>query len=107
MERERRVRHYLKEWRDYRDLTLERAAERAGFSVSQISLVENGKRRFTEGLLAGLAFAYNCEPDDLLRAPPNSEEAQIIDLLRHLKGHKRADAIAMLRGLLQSDSGAA
>lgn len=61
--------NHLLAWRDRRGLTLQQVADQIGTDKTQISKLENGKRRLTEGWLIRLAKAYGCEPRDLLAAP--------------------------------------
>lgn len=63
-------RTFIRQWREYRNLSQERLAERVGKSVGLISLVERGKSPYTQGLLESLAMALGCEPVDLLIRNP-------------------------------------
>jgi DNA-binding Xre family transcriptional regulator len=63
------IRWYLKEWRKHRHLTLQQVADRLDTSPSVLSDLENGKKRINEDWMAGFAWAYQCDPSDLLRDP--------------------------------------
>lgn len=95
-------RHFIQEWRLFRGLTQEQVATRIEYSVPQISKIERSKQGYRKQTLELFAYALGCEPADLLRPPPDAREAEIIDLLKHLKGPKRDAAVAMLRGLLKA-----
>lgn len=78
-------RTYLREWRKYRHLTQEQAAERIGIDYSTLGRIERGLVPYSQGLLEAAALAYNCEPWDLLNADP-FKEGRVIDLAQMLKG---------------------
>lgn len=71
----RRSRTYLKQWRVYRGLTLERAAERFDMSGAQLSRVENGKSPYTQDFLELAAEAYLTDVASLLMRNPEAPEA--------------------------------
>ena len=70
----KRRRTFLKEWRVFRDLTLERAAERFDMSGAQLSRVENGKSPYTQDFLELAAEAYQTDVARLLMRDPGSPE---------------------------------
>ena len=70
-----RFRTFFKEWRKYRGLTLEAAAERAGMTAGNLSAMERGAQGYTQAGLEGLAHAYNCDPGQLLTVNPSDGEA--------------------------------
>ena len=53
----------------FRSLTLQQVADAIGTDKTQISKLEHGKRRLTDGWLTRLAVAYECDPRDLLGTP--------------------------------------
>lgn len=97
-------RHFLREWRDFRKLTQEQAAERLEMDPSTLSRVERGQVPYSQGLLEAAAIAYSCEPWDLLNVDPN-KEGEVVDLTRLLKTatpEERAEIIGYARGRLRS-----
>jgi transcriptional regulator with XRE-family HTH domain len=70
-----RRRTFFREWRKYRELTLEQAAERAGMTAGNLSAMERGAQGYTQGGLEALAVAYNCDPGQLLTVDPTKDEA--------------------------------
>lgn len=95
---------FLKEWREYRGLTQEQAADRLEMDRSNLSRVERGQVPYSQGLLEAASIAYACEPWDLLHVDPN-KEGDVIDLTRLLKDappEKRAEIIGYARGTLKS-----
>ena len=91
-----RPRYHFRAWRKYRGLTQQQVADRTSLSESAVSQIENGKQGWTDSTLAELAFAYNCEPGDLLSRDP-LREGEIVDLLQRLDGAKRIEALNYLR----------
>lgn len=63
-------RHFIKEWRKFRELTQAQLAERVGVSDGNISHLENGNQNYTQPILEALADALQCEPADLLMRNP-------------------------------------
>lgn len=70
-----RRRHFIKEWRVYRELTQTQLAERVGVAVSTISQLETGKQGYAQPTLEAIAEALQCEPADLLMRDPSKEDA--------------------------------
>ena len=68
--------NHLLAWRDARGLTLQQVADQIGTDKTQISKLENGHRRLTEGWLNRLAAAYGCQARDLL-GPPNDAAGEM------------------------------
>jgi transcriptional regulator with XRE-family HTH domain len=94
-ERLRHPGHYLREWREFRDMTGEQLAEAIGRSPASISQLENGRQGYRQKTLEDLARALRTDPASLLgrnpfdpdgvwaladrisRAPPNARRAAI------------------------------
>ncbi|MCJ8334639.1 MAG: helix-turn-helix transcriptional regulator [Epibacterium sp.] len=89
--------NYLREWRDFRGLTLEQAAERSQLSVSVLSRLETRKRKYNEEHLVGLAEAYRCEPWELLGKDPESYSGDVYKLMMQIPEKDRSRAIQALR----------
>ena len=56
----------IKVWREYRGLTQQKLASRAGISPSYLSQIESGKRTGTTAALAAIAAALNLALDDIV-----------------------------------------
>jgi transcriptional regulator with XRE-family HTH domain len=84
----RKQKHFLKEWRLYRGMTLERAAELAGMTAGNISAMERGDQGFTEHGLAALAQAYEALPGWLIDYDPR-ELHGFFETVRMAKGEDR------------------
>lgn len=71
----RRRRIFLKEWREYRNLTQEALADRVGMSVSNVSQLERGLQGYSDEGLSALADALRCEPGQILNVNPMDDDA--------------------------------
>lgn len=66
---------YIREWRRHRHLTLEQLAARLDMTASHLSMLENGKRGYTQETLERLAEALMTEPASLLMRDPTDPDA--------------------------------
>lgn len=64
---------FIRAWRKFRNLTLERVAERIGVTPGALSQLERGDTAYTQPMLEALADALSCEPSDLISRPPGTE----------------------------------
>lgn len=64
--------HYLRQWRKYRGLTLEEAAECAGTTAGNLSNIERGRYGWSLNLLDSLSRVYQCFPEDLTMINPDN-----------------------------------
>lgn len=96
-------RHFIREWRDYRGLNQEQAAERIGIDRTTLGRIENRQIAYTQPILEALADAYRCEPWDLLNRDP-SKEGAVIDITEMLRGADPAELREILgyaRGVIR------
>ena len=70
-----RRRTFFKEWREFRDLSQERLAERLETSVASVSRIESGKQPYTQDYLEALAHAMQTDPASLLMRDPSDPDA--------------------------------
>lgn len=63
-------RTFIREWRKFRHLTLERLADRLEVTAGALSQLERGDVNYTQPMLEALADALSCEPGDLITRPP-------------------------------------
>lgn len=75
--RARRI--YLREWREHRDLTQERLAQRLGTTHTTVYRWERSETKLNTDVMDAIAEALDIEPTDLYRHP-NQPSAN--DLLR-------------------------
>lgn len=96
-----RRRTFLREWRRYRGLTLEAAADRAGMTAGNLSAMERGAQGYTQPGLEALADAYNAEPGWLLNVDPTKGDA-IWSLWERAKPGEREQVEAVVRALIKT-----
>lgn len=77
-------RTFLREWRQFRNLTQEQAADRIGLDHSTLGRIERGLVPYSQGMLEAAAEAYRCEPWQLLNVDP-TKAGDVVDLTRILK----------------------
>ena len=93
---------FIRQWRKYRKLTLEKASERAGMSKGNLSNIENGKTGYNQATLEALAEALQCGPVDLLIRNPLDPDG-IWSLWDSAKPTQRKQIIGIIKGLLESE----
>lgn len=70
-----RRRTFIKQWREYRELTQDDLAERLYTSKASISRIENGSQAYTQDFLEACAEALQTDPASLLMRDPSDDEA--------------------------------
>lgn len=91
-------RHFIKQWRRFRDLSQEQLADRIGVDRTAISKIENGKQEYSQGFLEAAAYALMCEPADLIMRDPTAPSA-IWSIWESIPEVDRPKAIAILSTL--------
>lgn len=99
--RERR-KTYLREWREFRGMTLEAVAEHADMTHASLSRIERGKQDYNQTLLEFLAEHYGA-PDvaSLLMRNPKDEDA-IWSLWDNAKEGERKTIVRVVKGVLEA-----
>lgn len=106
--RNARVRHYVREWREFRGLSQERLADRIDKSRGLIAQIESGITELTLDNMYALAEALQCsEPWDLLRVNPLKEGhvVDITDALREADPAVKEKALSFVQGLVAGSKG--
>lgn len=100
---------FIKEWREFRGLSLRRLADRMEINgpndtISHASLgrIENGDQPYSQPILEALALALSCSVTDLLGVDP-TKEGDVVDLVRLINDKNRDQAIRVLRALTGTD----
>lgn len=98
-------RHFIREWRKFRGLTLEQLAERIGMSHQNLGKVERGKVPYNQNLLEALADELRCAPPDLVMRDPSDPDGlwSIHDRLKPVQ-RRQLVAIAKTLGETGTDS---
>lgn len=68
-------RTYIRQWREFRNLTLERLADRIDMSTSALSYLERGQSAYTQETLERLAEALGTDPASLIMRNPSDQDA--------------------------------
>ncbi|SHN18513.1 Helix-turn-helix [Roseibium suaedae] len=68
-------RHFIREWRKHRGMTMEQLAEAAGVTQGSISQLERGQINYTQPTLEAIAKALFCSPADLIMHTPDHAAA--------------------------------
>lgn len=91
--------HYLREWREFRELTQEQlaAAVKPPTKASVISLLENRERDLGNKWLERLAPPLRTSKGFILDMDPAQADTRVLELLDSLSGEDREQALAILR----------
>lgn len=96
---------FIREWREYRGLSLRRLADRVELdgpteTISHASLgrIEKGDQPYSQPILEALAHALSCSVIDLLSVDP-TKEGEVVDLMRLIDDRNREQAIRVLKAL--------
>lgn len=108
-----RGKHFIREWRTYRKLSLRKLADRMESepgvqltSHSNIDRIEKGEQPYTQDIIEAIADALEVSVSELLTVDP-FKDGEVVDLL-HLINKRDKDrdaAIRMLRGLADGTNG--
>jgi len=97
--------HYIKEWRLKRGLSLRKLAARMEsepgeelISFASIGRIERGQQPYSQPILEALGQALNVKPYMLIELNPDAD-GEVIDLLKKLKDSDREKAIQILLAL--------
>jgi transcriptional regulator with XRE-family HTH domain len=89
-------RTYIAQWRDFRNLTQEQLADRLDMTQSHLSMLENGKRGYTQETLEAIAHALQTDVASLLMRNPMDGEA-IWSIWEHAKPGERQMIVDIAR----------
>lgn len=96
---------YIREWRQYRGLSLRRLADRLELngpdetlSHASIGRIETGHQPYSQPILEAIASALNVEVHHLLSVDPTKEGA-VVDLLALIRDKDPETVLAVLKAL--------
>lgn len=94
--------NFFKEWRKFRGLTQEQAAELCDLGRAYLSELETGRKRHNEDVLAALAAAYDCDPWQLLGQNPQdpNSASNVVDIWDHIPEENKGQALEVLRAFV-------
>lgn len=67
--------HFLRQWREHREKTLEEVGEAVGISHAQLGRIERRLQKYNQELLEKLADLYQTDPASLIMRDPTNEDA--------------------------------
>ena len=98
--------HYIREWRLHRKLSLRKLADRMEVepgvpltSHANIDRIEKGVQPYSQEILEAIAVALDVTVLDLLSVNP-AKNGEIVDLLNALSPENKEAAMKMLKSLL-------
>jgi len=97
-----RPRNYLREWREFRELTQMQLAAMVGTKGSVISLLESGDRRLSDKWLRRLAPALNTTHDLLLEFAPEDADLAMMNMFARLSPESRPAMLEKLSRYTES-----
>lgn len=89
---------FIREWRVYRGLSLERLAGRVGMTHGNLSKIERGLQRYDQTQLEALAIALNTEPASLLMRDPQDPDG-IWSVWDNVPPEQRARVIEVIKAM--------
>ena len=95
---------FIRQWREHRQLSLERLADRLGTTKASLSRIERGLQPYSQPLLEALAEALACAPADLLMRNPADPDG-IWSIWDNISEVDRPRAVAVLRAMLTDTTG--
>lgn len=96
--------HFLREWREYREMTLEEVGEAVGISHAQLGRIERRLQKYNQELLEALAELYETEPASLIMRDPTNADA-IWSLWDKAQPGERQDTAKYLEFRVKSRTG--
>lgn len=92
-------RTFIRQWRQHRQLTLERLAERVDMTPSALSMLERGQRGYSQETLEALAHALQTTAASLLIRDPSQGEDQIWSIWDQASTAERQQIISVVKAL--------
>lgn len=92
------TKQFFRQWREYLELTQERALDRLEWSQSKLSRIESGATTWNAYDLADLEHAYGVSTWLLLNVDPQ-REGKVVDLMRLIEKTDHDQAIRVLQAL--------
>lgn len=99
-----RKRTFLREWRQFREMSLEAAAARVGVDHSTLQRIEVGTSPYSQDTLEKLTLVYMCSTTDLLETDPSKKDdlAPLLHQLRDAPPAVQRQAAAVLEAILKT-----
>jgi transcriptional regulator with XRE-family HTH domain len=94
---------YIRQWREYRGLTLEQLASRLGTTHASLSRVERGLQPYNQPLLEALANALQTEVASLLMRNPSDPDG-IWSIWDQARPAERRQIVEIAKTLMKTGS---
>lgn len=95
---------HLREWRKYRNLTQQQAAESLEIDYTTLSRIERGLIPYDQRLLEAAAELYGCDPADIVMRNPLDTQAPW-SLWEQADTGKREQILGMMRIIVGGKTG--
>lgn len=97
---------FMREWRKYKKLTQEQAAERCDVDRTTLGRIEKGELPYNQDFLEKLALAYGVDTSDLLTVNPLQPDPPRLAFmkLRQASKEKQHQALLVIEALLRDAS---
>ena len=92
---------FIRQWREYRGLTLERLAERVGTTHASLSRIERGLQPYGQELLESLASALQTDVASLLMRDPTDPDG-IWSIWDQAKPGERRQIVEIAKALIKT-----
>lgn len=96
----------IRQWREYRNLTLERLADRVRelgepITATSLSRIERQIQPYSQRVLEKLADALACEPSDLvMRRPPSQTQVELLSVIQGLTPDRQQQVLNVVKALV-------
>ena len=99
-----RAKTFLRQWRIYKGLTQEDAADRCEVDRTTLGRIENGRLPYNQDFLERAALAYGCEPEDLIMLDPMKPDPPklVYNALKLAPPHRQMEVWRMVEALLKT-----
>lgn len=101
---EPRLSNHLRAWREFRQMTQEELAEKAGTTASVISLLESGQRRLSLKWLYKLAPPLRTSPGFIVDHQPEDLPSDILDVWANIPEQAQPQALEVLKAFRKTAS---
>ena len=82
-------RTYLRQWREFRELSQEELADRMGTTGASVSRVESAQTPYTQDWLEAAAEALGCTAADLISRDPRDSSGPVEQAIKLLQDIRR------------------
>lgn len=96
-------RTFIRQWREHRGLNQEQLAERLDMTQSHLSMLENGKRGYTQETLEAVADALQTNVANLLTRGPG-EGDDIWSIWEHARPDERQMIVSIAKTVTKAGS---